>query len=88
MRDGNLSNYRVLGNNGHWRNVYSVAQTFKEFQYYHPCGVIFKWGVPVYPPEMIYDKEHHTGVQLLNQKGKTDSIINGIRYDADVKGRS
>lgn len=49
--------------------------------------MIFQWGVPVYPPEMIYEQEHHTGVQLLNQKGKTDSIIDDIKYDADVKGR-
>ncbi len=87
MRNGNLSNYRVLGNNGHWRNVYSIAQSFDEFQYYHPCGVIYQWGVPVGSPEMIYDREHHTGVELLNQKGKTDSIIGVPQFDAPVKGR-
>ena len=87
MRDGHLSNFRVLANDGHWRDIYSVKQTFKEFQYFHPCGVIFQWGVPVYPPEQINGDEYHTGFNLLNKKGLTDTSINKKTYDGVVKGR-
>lgn len=45
-----MSNFRVLGYDGKWRDVFSLNQTYTEYQYFGVCENPKQWGVPLNYP--------------------------------------
>lgn len=45
--NAHMSNFRVLGYDGKWRNIFSLCQTYTEHQYFDVCSPVFSWGVPI-----------------------------------------
>ena len=69
-----MSNFRVLCYDGKWRDVFSMQQTYTEYQYYGVCRSPEQWGVPInYPTSLENHQSHlHKPKQHLDEVYRTN----------------
>ena len=58
--NSNLSNFKVLGEDGVWKQIFTMQQAYIELQYWHPCDRPKIWGVPMLEPsyDMSKNRSH------------------------------
>ena len=82
--DAHMSNFRVLGYDGKWRNVFSLNQTYSEYQYYGVCRSPEAWGVPINYPTSITDE---TQSHIHKPKQYLDELYRPNKQKYDLKDR-
>lgn len=80
-----VSNFRVLCYDGKWRDVFSMQQTYSEYQYFEICGSpIYQWGVPVNSPTNILNE---TQSHLHKPKQHLDEVYKSNKPKYNLKDR-
>lgn len=80
-----MSNFRVLCYDGKWRDVFSMQQTYSEYQYFEICGSpIYQWGVPVNSPTNILNE---TQSHLHKPKQHLDEVYRSNKPKYNLKDR-
>ena len=78
-----MSNFRVLCYDGKWRDVFSMQQTYSEYQYYGVCKNPEKWGVPINYPAPLENHQSH----LHKPKQHLDEMYRPNKPRYDLKDR-
>ena len=72
MGDSNLSNVRFMGMDSKWYDIYCMEQKYEEYHYFVLAGVIYKWGVPLMPPNKDSIDIYNSGYPYGNSNKKID----------------
>ena len=79
-----MSNFRVLCYDGKWRDVFSMQQTYSEYQYFDICGSpIYQWGVPVNQHSYIDSSSSH----IHKPKQHLDEVYRSNKPKYNLKDR-